>query len=118
MNLISGKLGASEAIADEGYRLPFDAALGAGLDGRPLTFGIRPEDLFLESGAPGEARVHDVENHGVEKIVTLRTGEKLIHATLPARVELTLDEQVRFSWNPEKVVLFDGGSGVSLRHAG
>jgi multiple sugar transport system ATP-binding protein len=59
-----------------------------------------------------------VENHGVEKIVTLRSGEKLIHATVPARVELKLDEQVRFGWNSDKVVLFDGGSGVSLRHAG
>ena len=43
---------------------------------------------------------------------------ELIHATVPARVELKLDEQVRFNWNPEKVVLFDGGSGISLRHAG
>ncbi|EHK79000.1 glycerol-3-phosphate-transporting ATPase [Sinorhizobium meliloti CCNWSX0020] len=118
MNLISGKLGASEAIADEGYRLPFDAALGAGLDGRPLTFGIRPEDLFLESGAPGEARVHDVENHGVEKIVTLRTGNHFLQATVPAQTDLEIEECVRFSWNPEKVVLFDGGSGMSLRHAG
>jgi len=25
---------------------------------------------------------------------------------------------VRFAWNPDKVVLFDKGSGVSLRHAG
>ncbi|MGK9286320.1 ABC transporter ATP-binding protein [Sinorhizobium meliloti] len=118
MNLISGKLAASEAIADEGYRLPFDAALGAALDGRPLTFGIRPEDLFLESGAPGEARVHDVENHGVEKIVTLRTGKHFLQATVPAQTDLEIEESVRFSWNPEKVVLFDGGSGMSLRHAG
>ena len=69
-------------------------------------------------GAPAEARVHDVENHGVEKIVTLMAGEKLIHATVPARTELKLDEQVRFNWNPAKVVVFDGDSGVSLRHAG
>ena len=28
------------------------------------------------------------------------------------------DEAVRFSWNPEKVVLFDRQTGNSLRHAG
>jgi multiple sugar transport system ATP-binding protein len=50
--------------------------------------------------------------------VTLRTGEKLIHATVPAQLDVRLDEQVRFNWNADKVVLFDGGSGISLRHAG
>jgi multiple sugar transport system ATP-binding protein len=118
MNLIDGKLSGSQAITLEGLKLPLATATSAATEDRALTFGIRPEDLVLESGAPAEARVHDVENHGVEKIVTLRTGEKLIHATVPARLELKLDEQVRFNWNPEKVVVFDGSTGVSLRHAG
>jgi multiple sugar transport system ATP-binding protein len=118
MNLIDGKLSGSQAITLEGLKLPLATATSAATEDRALIFGIRPEDLVLESGAPAEARVHDVENHGVEKIVTLRTGEKLIHATVPARLELKLDEQVRFNWNPEKVVVFDGSTGVSLRHAG
>jgi multiple sugar transport system ATP-binding protein len=118
MNLIEGRLADGAAITLDGLRLPIAAPSGAAADGRPLTFGIRPEDLVLESGAAAEARVHDVENHGVEKIVTLRAGEKLIHATVPARMELKLDDAVRFTWNPDKVLLFDSGSGVSLRHAG
>lgn len=117
MNLIDGTLSGGEAVAAEGFRLPL-AVSAAAVEGRPLTFGIRPEDLFLESGAPVEARVHDVENHGVEKILTLRTGENLLQATVPAWTDVAIEEPVRFSWNPEKVVLFDGGSGVSLRHAG
>jgi len=118
MNLIEGKISGGEAITSEGLKLPLAAQAGATTDNRLLTFGVRPEDLVLESGAPAEARVHDIENHGVEKIVTLRTGEKFIHATVPAQIDLKLDEQVRFNWNPDKVVVFDGGSGVSLRHAG
>ena len=118
MNLLDGQLAGSEAIVLQGLKLPLTAPAGATTDGRQLTFGVRPEDVVLESDAPAEARVHDVENHGVEKIVTLQAGDKLIHATVPARVELKLDEQVRFGWNPDKVVLFDTGSGVSLRHAG
>jgi multiple sugar transport system ATP-binding protein len=118
MNLIDGRLSGGEAITIEGLRLPVAASSSAAADGRSLIFGIRPEDLLLESGAPAEARVHDVENHGVEKIVTLRAGEKLLHATVPARLDLKIEEAVRFSWNPEKVMLFDAGSGVSLRHAG
>ncbi|MCF3640429.1 ABC transporter ATP-binding protein [Rhizobium sp. TRM95111] len=117
MNLIPGKLAGNEAVADEGYRLPLASGHGAVTDGRSLTFGIRPEDLVLESGAPGEARVHDVENHGVEKIVTLRAGGTVLQATMSAGTNLKIDDTVRFSWNPENVLLFDGGSGISLRHA-
>jgi multiple sugar transport system ATP-binding protein len=99
--------------------LPYGGGREAGgADGRPLIFGIRPEDLYLEAGAPVEARVHDVENHGVEKIVTLRAGDMMLRATVPARTELAIDEAVRFAWNQDKVVLFDRASGVSLRHAG
>ena len=117
MNLIRGKLAAGEAIMLDGLKLPVASQAAMASDGRPLTFGIRPEDLVLESGAPGEAVVHDIENHGVEKIVTLRAGDSLLHATVPARLALNVEDAVRFNWNPEKVVLFDGGSGISLRHA-
>ena len=93
-------------------------AAGANADDRQLVFGIRPEDLYLESGAPVEARVHDVENHGVEKILTLRVGDVMLRATVPARTDVAIEQPVRFAWNADKVVLFDKGTGVSLRHAG
>ena len=96
------------------FELPLDGAPGAT---RPLIFGIRPEDIRLEPGAPVEARVHDIENHGVEKILTLRVGERMLHATVPGRTPVEIDEAVRFGWNPGKVVLFDATSGVNLRHA-
>lgn len=115
MNLVDGQVTGEQADA-VGARLPLGAG-GTGTDGRRIIFGVRPEDIHLESGAPVAARVHDVENHGVEKIITLRAGEKLIHATVSKQTNLAIDEEVRFTWNPEKVVLFDGTSGVSLRHA-
>jgi len=115
MNLVHGALKDGKAMAEAGFSLPV-AAAGA-QDGRALTFGVRPEDLRLESGAPVEARVHDVENHGVEKIVTLRTGDILLHATVPAQRGVALDDTVRFAWDEKKVILFDKASGISLRHA-
>ncbi|HEY6630208.1 MAG TPA: ABC transporter ATP-binding protein [Rhizobiaceae bacterium] len=119
MNLIDGKLVSGRAVmAPLNFELPYGGSPGGTVDGRPLTFGIRPEDLVVESGAPVEAKVHDVENHGVEKILTLRVGDAMLRATVPARTDLGIDEAVRFSWNPEKVVLFDQKSGESLRHAG
>ncbi|MDX8449977.1 ABC transporter ATP-binding protein [Mesorhizobium captivum] len=121
MNLIDGRLVENRAVmAPMNFELPVTggARTGGAADGRPLVFGIRPEDVYLESGAPVEAQVHDVENHGVEKIVTLRVGDAMLRATVPARTAVEIEQPVRFAWNPNKVVMFDKGSGVSLRHAG
>jgi multiple sugar transport system ATP-binding protein len=110
-------------MAPTDFELPYAVNGAAGrpvsaLEGRPLTFGIRPEDVYLEPGAPVEARVHDVENHGVEKILTLRVGEAMLRATVPAQTSVEIEDAVRFAWNENKVVLFDQGTGVSLRHSG
>lgn len=120
MNLLAGRLVSGRAVvAPQSFELPYDGAAGSPPgDGRPLTFGIRPEDLVLEEGAPVAAVVHDVEDHGVQKIVTLRVGDSLLHATAPARTDLRMEQAVRFGWNPAKVALFDQATGVNLRHAG
>lgn len=120
MNLLDGAVVKGKAVvAPQSFELPFaDTAGGAGIQERPLIFGIRPEDLYLESGAPVSAQVHDIENHGVEKILTLHAGDKIVQATVPANTNVRIEEIVRFSWDPSKVMLFDGGSGISLRHAG
>jgi multiple sugar transport system ATP-binding protein len=115
MNLIDGQLvGGRAVMAPATFELPLPGGekTSGAAEGRPL-----PEDLHLESGAPVEALVHDVENHGVEKILTLRVGDVHLRATVPARTNVVVEESVRFAWNPEKVVLFDKGSGLSLRHS-
>jgi hypothetical protein len=85
--------------------------------GDSVTFGIRPEDIEIAPGAGAEAQVHDVENQGVEQIVTLRAGSTLLRAAVPARIALSIEETVRFGWRPEKVLLFDPESGRNLGHA-
>jgi multiple sugar transport system ATP-binding protein len=116
MNLIHGVVSDGSAVAEAGFSLP--VATPGGLEGRDLIFGIRPEDVFLESDAPAQARVHDVENYGVEKIVTLRAGDSMIRLTTPANQSLRIDEAVQFSCNPNKVILFDRGTGDSLAYPG
>jgi multiple sugar transport system ATP-binding protein len=37
--------------------------------------------------------------------------------TAPARMQVKIDETVRFGWDPEKILLFDRKSGVNLHHA-
>ena len=114
INLMAGRLGAGAAvITPGGFELPVaGAAAGEGA----YTFGIRPEDVHVEAGAPVEAHVHDIENHGIEKVVTLRVADHHVRATVPARIDIRLEEVVRFGWNAEKVMLFDAATGVNLKH--
>ncbi len=121
MNLFDGQLVSGRAVVTPtSFELPYNGLVAAGTPAveRPLVFGIRPEDIVLETGAPVEARVHDVENHGVEKILTLRVGEQVVRATVPARTDVVMEQAVRFGWNQNKVALFDRATGRNLRHAG
>ncbi len=113
INLLPGSLAGNLANVAQAFEMPINT--GATVQG-PVTFGIRPEDVEVAAGAPNEARIHDVENHGIEKIVTLRVGDNLMRAAVPARVEVKVEEAVRFSWNPDKVMLFDAKTGLNLRH--
>ncbi len=117
MNLLPGESGNGRlaALAGQMDLMTEVSAPGwlANHSGR-VTVGIRSEDLRIGPAEAVEARVHDVENLGVEKIVTLRVGEHLLRATAPAALELPIDSPVRFGWNPEKLHFFDGVTGANL----
>lgn len=110
MNLIEGRLSGGQADL-HGLRLPVHA--GAGAD-RAVTFGVRPENLVLEPGAPGEARIFDIEDQGVVKILVMDMGEARLHATVPAGTRVVRDEVVRFGWKPERILTFDPETGANL----
>ena len=108
MNLIDGR------VVNGGLALGDGVLPVTGHEGRDLTFGIRPENLRLASGAPVSGRVFDVEDHGVVKILTLQVANNRLHATVPARTRVALDEVVRFGWLADKVLVFDRSSGINL----
>ena len=60
-------------------------------------------------------RVHDIENHGIEKIVTLRVGDHCVRAAVPASVNVAVEDTVRFGWNADKVMFFDAKTGLNHR---
>ncbi len=103
MNLLPGRLQAGQAVMGAGLALDHPG----GQEGRDLIFGVRPEDLHLEAGAAVDARVTDVENHGVEKIVTLIVADRMLRATVPVTQRVAKDETVRLGWNAARVVVFD-----------
>jgi len=116
INLVPGRMAGGTATLGDGLALPHPG--GAEADGRGLIFGVRPEDLQISAGSPAGARVNDVENHGVEKIVTMTAGAHRLRATVPVTLKLAVGDQVRFGWDAARVVLFDAASGRSLRHGG
>jgi multiple sugar transport system ATP-binding protein len=117
INLIPGDLADGRVTA-------FGGKLQTGVDKswakttRPVTFGIRAEDVRVGPNEGVAAKVHDVENHGVEKIVTLRVGDELLRATVPATLGIAIDSDVRFGWNPDKLHCFDRTTSVGLAHGG
>jgi multiple sugar transport system ATP-binding protein len=115
INLLHGQLsGNAVVVTPKTFELPAGGESGAG-EGS-YTFGVRPEDVLVESGAPVEGKVHDIENHGIEKILTLRVGDTLLRATVPAIVNVAVEESVRFGWRADKVMLFDRATGVNMKH--
>src|SRR5690606_7292968 len=115
INLIPGTLaGGSAVVAPGAFELPVASRANAG-EGT-YTFGVRPEDVKVEQGGPVAGKVHDIENHGIEKILTLRAGGQMVRAAVPGRVNVRVEEDVRFGWNADKVILFDAKSGKNLAH--
>jgi multiple sugar transport system ATP-binding protein len=118
MNLLLGEVNNGQVMALSGnIALPLPDEFKDAANG-PVTVGIRAEDVRIGPSEAVEARVHDVENHGVEKVVTLRAGDHVFKGTVPGTVNIAIEDTVRFSWNPAKVRLFNAASGVSLSWRG
>jgi multiple sugar transport system ATP-binding protein len=119
MNLMEGELRGGQASALAGrLEIPLERGSGAvGDDTRKVVLGIRSEDVRVGPNEAVEARVHDVENHGVEKILTLRVDQHLFRATVPASVSVNVEGTVRFSWNPSRLHCFDKDTGANIAYS-
>jgi multiple sugar transport system ATP-binding protein len=115
MNLVKAELRDGKVTALSGkLEVPVNGA-GGGTSG-PVTLGVRSEDVSVGADGQVEAKVHHIEDHGVEKIVTLRVDEHLLRATVPATLKVGIDATVRFGVNRQKVHCFAGDTGVNLAY--
>jgi multiple sugar transport system ATP-binding protein len=118
MNLLDAEVrgGIARAIAG-GFDFNLDGAAAARLAGASgqVTLGIRAEDIRIGPEEAIEAVAHGVENHGVEKIVTLRVNDCLLRATIPAADPIAIEDRVRFSFVQERLHGFDPKTGLNLR---
>lgn len=111
MNLLPGMVSGDDCSLFGGaqvLKLPVSTRVSG------LTVGIRAEDVAVVPDGPVRAVVHDVENHGVEKIVTLRVGDLLLKATVPSQMQTLVEGAVNFRIDPAKAHFFDPASGQNL----
>jgi multiple sugar transport system ATP-binding protein len=115
MNFLSGTLrvnGALEFESVAGVRLPL-ASAPAGSDGRPVTYGIRPEHFVLaDDGA--EAEVQVVEPTGSELQIAAKFAGDDIIAVFRERHDFKPGGKIRLKPNPRLVHLFDAVNGTRL----
>ena len=115
MNFIKGKIRAGSPpsfVADSGAVYPL-AAAPAGSDGKPATYGIRPENFQLSStGLPAEVVV--VEPTGSEtQVVAKISGQELV-CVFRERVKAGPGETIMIAPDPALVHLFDSETGKRL----
>ncbi|MGH2614339.1 MAG: ABC transporter ATP-binding protein [Thermomicrobiales bacterium] len=83
-----------------------------------LVLGVRPVDVELswspEAEAVGTGTVSLVENLGDEQIVAVRVGDRSLESVVDASVSATVGDRVWLLMQPERVHVFDLGTGRSL----
>ena len=113
MNLIPATMdGRTLHVCGGTVDLPRDVARAAG----PVTMGIRPSNIRLDpDGLP--ARLYLLENLGESMLLNLHIGDELLKAKI-GKVE-TFDEnqEIRISFDPAFIQLFDPETGLRLEWA-
>jgi multiple sugar transport system ATP-binding protein len=117
MNLLPGTLRDGRLVVVPGrLEVLVDADVAVRLkparDG--VTLGVRSEDVIVDPEGGLEGVVYGVENHGMEKVVTLKVDELVLKATVPARMSLDIDSRAAFRFNARKLRFFDAETGVNL----
>lgn len=125
MNLLRG-----EVVEDDGLRLRVGEGVELALRpeagmvervraylGRPLTVGLRPEDMSLAQASPGRlaALVEAVEPVGNEAFLDLDCGGSDLILRVPPRDLPKVGDTVHLGYVAEQMHYFDPESGASLR---
>ena len=101
----------------------FEQTLGKGvldnIKGRQgeVRFGIRPEDIEIVKGSQNgysSASIYNIENMGMEKIVTLRIEDFIFKAVTTADFEADVNAEVYISFKENKIHFFDRESHKNL----
>ncbi|MCB1489969.1 MAG: TOBE domain-containing protein, partial [Bauldia sp.] len=117
MNIIQGKLQAGDGraifVTDEGDEIP-SPPVPDSENGRPATFGIRPEHLVL-ADTGFAAKVQVVEPTGSETQVYMKLGGHDLVGVFRERIRVEPGETLHLTADPALVHLFDRQTGVRMQ---
>jgi multiple sugar transport system ATP-binding protein len=109
---VAGFIGSPAMNFLEGSRLPLLASR-SGLDGQPVTYGIRPEHLeFADDGV--EAEVAVVEPTGSETQIVARIGDQDLIAVIRDRRPVKPGDKIKLRPVPSSAHVFDKETGKRL----
>ena len=115
MNFAKAKVEAGCLSFADGNRLALSsvrAGREAGLDGREVIVGIRPEHFGanVDPAAALSARVQVVEPLGSDTLVHFSVGGDVLTARMPPETRPEPGAEIRFGVDPTKIHLFDAAS--------
>jgi multiple sugar transport system ATP-binding protein len=84
---------------------------------RDLILGVRPEHIRLNDNARLRGEVFGTEYLGTTQIVTISTAHGVTKARLAASVKVSVGDSVGLEFRPDRISLFDAGSGHAIRTA-
>ncbi len=117
MNFMNGRMayenGDAVFVAEGGARLAIGRNVADG-DGRPVTVGVRPEHFVIDSERGAAAEVIVVEPTGSETQVFARYMGREIVALFRDRIDARPGSVIKLSAPPERVHVFEAGSGQAL----
>jgi len=112
MNFVKGRITNGGLASEKGGVFPIGTA-PAGSEGRPVTYGIRPENIHLsDNGLKAEVVV--VEPTGSETQVVAKVGNQELVCVFRERITARPGESIGIAPDPALVHLFDGESGARL----
>lgn len=124
MNFIDGEIQDGHVVL--GKTMKFGLLPGhpaAAMNGKKVTFGIRPESIHIAAHAPMpvteensfEAKVDVVELTGHENTVYMFTGEHNLIANIDASVPVAEQSMVKFAIDLKEMHIFDGETEEAIR---
>jgi multiple sugar transport system ATP-binding protein len=101
-------------------RLPDEAAQRVrGHVGREITLGIRPEDLYVATGADPadlcfDAVIEVVEKLGSEIVLDMKVGDAMMVASVEPTVRVKMQDRLRLAMRPSRLHFFDATSEAAI----
>jgi multiple sugar transport system ATP-binding protein len=117
---VTGSNGAVYA-ENKGLRVKLPVEIAQRLNGhaeRDVTLGIRPEDIYLASGAPDEmafdANVEVIEQLGSEIVLDMKVGDSTMVASIEPATKVKLHDTLRLAMRPSRLHLFDAKTDMAI----